>query len=125
MFLSKQDAGKRVRGFCMSRPVSVNEICNLITALLRSGYPTLDHVAGLLKASPRSLQRQLGKEKLTYSELVSHTRLKEAQRLLGESGDRVQDITVRLGYADASSFSRAFSGWTGSSPRDYRRQQSD
>ena len=109
----------------MSRPVSVDEICDLISALLRSGYPTLDQVAGLLKASPRSLQRRLGKEKLTYSELVSRCRLKEAQRLLGKSEERVQDIAAQLGYADASSFSRAFSGWTGGSPRDYRRQQSD
>jgi len=107
----------------MPRSLTVDEICQLLLALLRSGYPTIDEVARLLHSSPRSLQRRLNKEGLAYAELVSRCRCKEACSLLVESEERVQDIAARLGYADPSSFSRAFMRWTGSSPRNYRRQQ--
>ena len=110
-------------GRCMSRSLTVDEICQLLLALLSSGYPTIDKVAGLLHSSPRSLQRQLGKEGVTYAELVSRCRFREAQRLLTESEDAVQEIAARLGYADPSSFGRAFVRWAGTSPRQYRRQQ--
>ena len=107
----------------MSRSLTVDEICQLLLALLSSGYPTIDKVARLLHSSPRSLQRRLRQEEITYTELVSRCRFKEAQRLLTESEDAVQDIAARLGYADPSSFGRAFLRWTGTSPRHYRRQQ--
>jgi len=34
----------------------------------------------------------------------------------------LEDIADRLGFADPSSFSRAFRRWSGVSPRDFRRQ---
>lgn len=107
----------------MPRSITVDEICQLLLALLSSGYPTIDKVARLFHSSPRSLQRWLSKEGVAYAGLVSRCRCKEAQRLLLESEERVQDIAARLGYADPSSFSRAFVRWTGTSPRNYRRQQ--
>jgi AraC-like DNA-binding protein len=85
----------------MPRSITVDEICQLLLALLNSGYPTIDKVARLLHSSPRSLQRRLRKEGVAYAELVSRCRCKEAQRLLV----------------------RAFMSWTGTSPRNYRRQQ--
>ena len=107
----------------MPRSITVDEICQLLLALLGSGYPTIDKVARLLHSSPRSLQRRLRKEGVAYAELVSRCRRNEAQRLLVKSEASVQEIAARLGYADPSSFSRAFMSWTGSSPRNYRRQQ--
>ena len=66
----------------MPRSLTVDETCQLLLALLSSGYPTLDKVAGLLHFSPRSLQRRFSKEGGTYAELVNRCRFKEAQRLL-------------------------------------------
>ena len=107
----------------MPRSFSADEVSQLLLALLSNGYPTIDKVAGLFHSSPRSLQRRLSNEGITYAGLVSRCRCQEAQRLLVESDEQIQDIATRLGYADPSSFSRAFIGWTGTSPRHYRRQQ--
>ncbi len=44
----------------------------------------------------------------------------EAIRLLQTTALSVAQIARRLGYADASSFSRAFQKWTSASPGAYR-----
>lgn len=111
------------RALPMPRKLSVYEICQLITAMLHSGYPTVDKTAGILEISKRTLQRQLSQSGVTYAELVTRCRLKEAQSLLKYSEQDVQEIAAMLGYADPSSFSRAFMRWSGTTPRRYRCEQ--
>jgi len=94
----------------------------LIAELLPACYPTIDHTARLLGIPVRTLQRRLREHGQSYSQLVDAVRMEHARRLLREPGAHVNEVAKALGYADPSSFSRAFRRWTGMAPRGYRRR---
>jgi AraC-like DNA-binding protein len=95
----------------------------IIAGLLRQGDASLPRAAGQLKISARSLQRHLAVMGISYSELFAEVRLDAACHLLAKSDERICDIAARLGFADASSFSRTFMRLMKLQPRAYRRQQ--
>ena len=109
----------------MPRQLSVDACCGLINALLHTGYPSIEEVARLLGFSSRTLQRLLNEKGVSYSELVERCRCQSACVALEHTRTPVQEIAARLGYADASSFARAFRRWTGTPPRVYRNQLRD
>jgi AraC-like DNA-binding protein len=106
----------------MARPLSVDAICDLIDALLPGGYPCIEEVARLLSVSSRSLQRALSETNDSYSDMVDRCRRQTACESLEQTQKPIRDIAKKLGYRDASSFSRAFRRWTGTMPRAYRIQ---
>ena len=53
------------------------------------------------------------------------SRLEMSERYLKDSGLTVPEISFLLGFRDTSSFFRAFHGWTGKTPGDYRASGSD
>ena len=71
--------------------------------------------------SLRNLQRRLHEERTTYREALNDTRQQMACAYLEEGRTSVTEIAFLLGFADTSSFSRAFTRWTGQSPRAYSR----
>jgi len=89
------------------------EVRVLITQRLASGapMPTVAAAAGL---SERTLRRRLAAEGTAYQRLLDEVRETLALELLGALP--VQDVAVRLGYAEASSFILAFRRWTGRTP---------
>lgn len=93
-----------------------------IRVLLKTGHPSIDRVAYGLDLSTRTLQRRLREQGLTYSQLIEFVRQREAHRKLRATNESVAQIAIALGYADPSSFSRAFRRWAGRSPSAYRRQ---
>jgi AraC-like DNA-binding protein len=56
----------------------------------------------------------------SYSQVVDQARLMKATKLMKERDVRLLDISLMLGYEDASTFTRAFRPWSGVSPREYR-----
>lgn len=94
----------------------------LVAALLADGYPDVERVAAFAGTSTRTLQRRLGEEGLTYARVVAQARLGLAERLLEEPERKIIDIAFDLGYSDPAHFTRAFRGWTGLSPREFRRR---
>ena len=106
----------------MTHRLSSEAVSRLIEALLPSGYPAIEDVAKLLCLSPRTLQRMLSGEGNSYSDLVERCRCKAACEALQQTREPIQDIAARLGYAEASSFARAFRRWTGSAPRTWRQK---
>jgi len=94
-----------------------------IAALMCNGDASLEGTARQLGVSARSLQRYLGETGASYRELTAETRIKRACHLLAKSNERISDISARLGFANASSFSRAFMRFMKIQPRVYRRQQ--
>lgn len=70
----------------------------------------------------RTLKRRFRKATgLTLIDLVQNLRIEEAKRLLESRRTAVDDISVEVGYEDASFFRRLFKRRTGLTPRDYRR----
>lgn len=91
-------------------------------ALLTLGvHASQDQIADELGLSVRTVRRRLDAENTSYRELVVETRRALAEELLAV-GTTVEDTAVRLGYADASSFTHAFIRWTGTTPGKYARQ---
>lgn len=91
-------------------------------ALLPDGPMRLETLAAELGVAPRTLQRRLSEEGLSFSDLIREVQLEVACRLLADSSLSVQEISSRVGFVTPASFSRAFHAWTGKCPRDYRRQ---
>lgn len=98
-----------------------NVIKSAVTDLLPKGAPTIARTASLLGVSVRTLQRRLSKNGTSYTMLVDEVRCDTACRLLRAPHACVADVAAALGYADPSSFSRAFIRWTKISPREFRR----
>nr|WP_245318600.1 AraC family transcriptional regulator [Bradyrhizobium sp. DOA1] len=59
----------------------------------------------------------------SHSKMLAAVRLEIACRLLADSNKRLAEIAKFLGYANASSFSRAFARLMKIQPVAYRRQQ--
>jgi AraC-like DNA-binding protein len=86
----------------------------------RDGFPDLETVAERLHMSGRTFKRKLQEHGTGFRELVEAVRRAEAIRLLNSTGLSVAQIAKRLGYADASSFTRAFQKWTSTTPGAFR-----
>lgn len=77
---------------------------------------SMDAVAAALGVSTRTLRRQLAGEATSYRRLVDEVRLELAERMLATGLLSVEDVALRLGYAEASSFIHAFRRLTGRTP---------
>ncbi|HWV31106.1 MAG TPA: AraC family transcriptional regulator ligand-binding domain-containing protein [Dyadobacter sp.] len=85
------------------------------------GIVSLEEMAANFNVSPRSLQRKLKDEQVTYQELADDVRKSLALHYLESGGYYVKEISYMLGYNELSAFSRAFKRWTGVTPAGYRR----
>lgn len=88
--------------------------------LRRGALPQVSRVADVLAMSPRSLSRHLQDEGTSMSRIVEQLRIEHAERLLLNSKRPVQEVARQVGFADASSFSRAFRRATGRTPLELR-----
>lgn len=87
-----------------------------------SGAPSgIDEVARDLAVSARTLRRKLLEEGTSYRVLLDEVRRTLAEELLRTGGLRVEDVAIRLGYAESASFISAFKRWTGRTPSAFRR----
>ena len=86
---------------------------------LQQGAFTADNLAAVLGLSRRTLQRRLSNSQLTFKALLDAYRRDAALQML-EGGERTMaEIAYALGYAEQSSFNRAFRRWTGQAPSDW------
>ncbi|MFO1060328.1 MAG: AraC family transcriptional regulator [Dongiaceae bacterium] len=89
---------------------------------LPSGYPPLEQVAAELRLPATAVQRELADQGLTYKDAVEAMRRGLAAHYLGQRHLPLTEIAFLLGYSELSAFSRAFTRWTGQSPRAYRKR---
>ena len=86
---------------------------------------TLDDVASTLAMSPRSLRRKLEQENTNFRSIVDEERRQIAIQLLTCSNMILDELAIHIGYTDTASFTRAFRRWTGCSPGEYRKNNSN
>ena len=85
--------------------------------LLPSGELDESSIARALNLSLRSMQRKLKARGVSFRKLLDDTRRQLAEQYLKDSTLSVSEIAYLLGFAEVSSFSRAFRRWTGHAPR--------
>ena len=83
---------------------------------LRGGDSSLESVARALGTSGRSLQRHLQDLGYSYNALADEVRAATARLYLEQPDMAVSEVAYLLGFADSSTFNRAFKRWTGSTP---------
>lgn len=82
----------------------------------------IEDVAAKLHVSPRSLQRRLNEEGTSFSDLVRDLRRDLAASYLRERRVPIAEVAFLLGFAEASSFHRAFKSWFGVTPQEFRKR---
>ena len=90
---------------------------------LHKGSLSMDAVARDLGMSRQTLYRRLKEENATFAEVHDDLRQKMARDYLTARRISVNETAYLLGFAEASSFVRAFKRWTGQSPAAYREAQ--
>lgn len=91
--------------------------------LLPIGAGNVKAVSRALLLSPRTLQRRLENEGVTFQKVLQETRESLARHYLDQSPMTTTDIAFLLGYDEPSSFSRAYHSWTGTTPEHARSAQ--
>ncbi|MZR64422.1 AraC family transcriptional regulator [Alcanivorax sp. DP30] len=86
------------------------------------GYPTPEQLADKLHQTPRTLRRRLQERGCNYQQLLEEARLRDSCQLLQEADLEVRRISDMLGYLNPANFTRAFKGWTGMTPREWRQR---
>ncbi|NKY49367.1 AraC family transcriptional regulator [Nocardia vermiculata] len=85
--------------------------------------PPIEVVARDLTMSVRTLRRRLTDAGTSYRALLDEVRRALAQEMLSGTPLTIDDIAIRLGYAEATPFIHAFKRWTGTTPAAYRRDR--
>jgi AraC-like DNA-binding protein len=80
-----------------------------------------ESLAAQLHVSPRTLHRQLKEEGATLQALKDEVRRARAVELLQRSDRPIKQVAEAAGFLNEKSFIRAFRGWTGRSPAEFRR----
>ncbi len=84
-----------------------------IDEALARGEPDLEGVALALAMHPRTLQRRLAALGLDWRTVRDRHRRQTAERLLATPGISLKKVAAAAGFADVTSFRRAFRRWTG------------
>lgn len=108
--LSKLDAEASTR----------DRVRSALLDMLPSGQSAIEDIANRLAMSKRSLQRHLADEAVSYQDVLDDTRQELASYYLARSAISPGEISFLIGFRDANSFLRAFKGWTGITPGEYR-----
>ena len=77
-------------------------------------------MAARLNLSPRTLHRQLKDEGASLQNLKNTVRRELATDLLQRSQRPIKQVALAAGFQNEKSFIRAFKGWTGMTPGEWR-----
>ena len=99
----------------------VDAVRGVVVTRLSRGLPDVEAVARHLAIAPRTLQRRLAAEGVSYQQVVDDVRRDAAGRLLADPSLAVSQIGYLLGFSEPSAFHRAFKRWHDVTPQEYRQ----
>lgn len=111
------------RLLAQSRNASVRTRLASLLASRPGNYPSLKASAHFFHMSSRTLARRLVAEGTSFQTLVDDARRQKAQWYLLQTTLTVEDIALRLGYGNVSSFSRVCRRWFGATPSELRQRE--
>jgi AraC-like DNA-binding protein len=103
-------------------PTVAERVVRLIRPRLMSDEATLEEVAEGLSMHPRTLNRRLSEEGVSFRQLTNDTRFEISRQMLQTTRVSITEIGLALGYADASAFTHAFRRLAGMTPTEWRKQ---
>lgn len=99
----------------------VNEMKNYIEENFANPDLSLKHLSDRFQVSGKYASYLFKTEfKMKFVDFVTELRMKEAEQLLLETEYSLQDIALKVGYANAITFGRVFKRVAGITPGDYR-----
>ncbi|QSQ25523.1 AraC family transcriptional regulator [Pyxidicoccus parkwayensis] len=110
----------------LNRRTLADDVRAALRRRMHGERPSVDKLAKELHLSPRTLQRRLEEDGVTYQGLLDEVRHESARRLLVSTDLDASEVAFLLGYEELNSFIRAFNGWEGTTPNRWRvRAQGD
>jgi AraC-like DNA-binding protein len=106
--------------WAVETPSAAEQVTRVLHASVMFGDATVESVANSLLLHPRTLNRRLRAEGVTFRELRNRARFEVASMLLDGTRMDVTGIALALGYAEPSSLTHAFARWTGMAPSRWR-----
>ena len=100
------------------------QVRQAVEALLGTGTCSHQEVARALYMHPRTLQRRLREEGITFEAIKDEAREDLAQRYLSQPGVPLTQITALLGYSEQSALGRSCRRWFDTTPREMRARLS-
>lgn len=105
------------------KPASFKEqVLFSIDTCANLGNVSIHSVARALGLEARTFQRRLRSEQTSFSELQEEYRRRQAAKLLERAELSEKELANRLGYANSTSFIRAFRRWYGVTPGQFRER---
>jgi AraC-like DNA-binding protein len=113
---------RAVRHLEASEPDSLAvQVRRALYPMVLSGTATLADTTRLFSMHERTMRRRLEADGTTFQQLLNEARFEVAQQLLSDTRLAAAEIAAILGYSNPGAFSRAFRGWSGSTPRRWRK----
>jgi AraC-like DNA-binding protein len=103
-----------------SAPSIEKQVMYVLRRSLAGRRPSREEVARELHLSVRTLQRRLSDAGTSFQQLVQVVRRELARKYVAEKRVEFSEVAFLLGYEDTNSFFRAFQGWEGTSPGQWR-----
>lgn len=94
-----------------------------IASQLASGDATIATVAENMDIDSLQLKDQLENAQTSFSQILNQYRHQLSIRLLEQTSETIAEIVYLTGFAEPSTFYRAFKRWEGVTPIEYRRRQ--
>ena len=123
---ASHDVSQALEAAVRYRPLRGGDLARKIRRRLseqHGSYPSVQAMAQALNMSPRTLLRKLKQEGTTYQRLLDKARKDVAKWYLLRTRMPIDVIADRLGYVDASNFSRGFRRWFGRPPGKFRKDR--
>ena len=101
------------------------EVQTVLHQMVLTGKTAAGDIANLFDISERTLRHRLRNEGTSMQRLLADTRHELARHLLLNTNLPVSKISANLGFAEPATFSRAFRNWAGTSPRQWRKENTE
>lgn len=117
----REQAARRLAS--MPQPESARaSVERLIGEYLGERLLDLPTIAERMGMTPRTLQRRLKEEGHNFQSVYDACRQQQAHLHLSTYNTDIQTLAALLGYSEQANFYRAFKGWFGLTPNEYRRR---
>jgi len=97
----------------------ISQFNHQLNIALPEGRANINHIAASLNISAKTLQRRLKTHGIQFRSVLDNRRKMLAIQYLDRSIGLIE-IAFLLGYSEQSAFSRAFKGWFGCAPAQYK-----